>query len=112
MIVTDKEMKDKWNELLDYATEHVTKKGLHTGIKWLEDSFNEYLDMIDNTPGYGMGGQPGSIHNREVLAERIVLALGPFVGGRHILDEEQLGKLKDSLRDIVNNVEKCNQIKI
>ncbi|MDD6896376.1 MAG: hypothetical protein PUD51_11055 [Prevotellaceae bacterium] len=108
----EKEIKEKWNEVLDYATQHATKKGLHTGIKWLEDSFNEYIEMSEKTPGYGIGGQPGSRHNREVLAQRIVLALGPFVGGRHILDEEQLGKLKDSLRDIANNVEKCNQIKI
>lgn len=110
--MNEKKIKEKWNEVLDFATEHATNKGLHTGIKWLEDSFNEYIEMSEKTPGYGIGGQPGSLHNREVLAERIVLALGPFVGGRHILDEEQLGKLKDSLRDIVNNVEKCNQIKI
>lgn len=110
--MTNLQIKEKWNEVLDFATEHATNKGLHTGIKWLEDSFNEYIEMSEKTPGYGMGGQPGSIHNREVLAERIILALGPFVGGRHILDSEQLGKLKDSLRDIVNNVEKCNQIKI
>lgn len=107
----EKEIKEKWNEVLDYATEHATKKGLHTGIKWLEDSFNELLKMSEETPGYGMGGQHGSLHNREVLAQRIVLALGPFVGGRHILDEEQLANLKDSLKEIVNNEQKCNQIR-
>ncbi|MGM9697992.1 MAG: hypothetical protein ACI3Y0_05050 [Prevotella sp.] len=109
--MTEKEMKDKWAEVLDFATEHVTKKGLHTGIKWLEDSFNEYLAMTEKTASYGIGGQPGSLHNRQVLAERIVLALGPFVGGRHVLDEQQLTKLKDSLKDIVNNDVKLNQIK-
>lgn len=109
--MSEKEIKEKWNEVLDYATEHATKKGLHTGVKWLEDSFNEYLEMTEKTPGYGMGGQPGSIHNREVLAERIVLALGPFVGGRHVLDEQQLAKLKESLNFIVSNEEKCNQIR-
>ena len=109
--MSEKEIKEKWSEVLEYATEHATKKGLHTGIKWLEDSFNEYLEMTEKTPGYGMGGQPGSIHNREVLAERIVLALGPFVGGRHVLDEQQLAKLKESLNFIVQNEEKCNQIR-
>lgn len=109
--MTNLQIKEKWNEVLDFATEYATKKGLHTGIKWLEDSFNEYLEMTDNTPGYGIGGQPGSRHNREVLAQRIVLALGPFVGGRHILDEQQLTKLKDSLKEIVNNEQKCNQIR-
>lgn len=104
-------MNEKWAEVLDFSTEHVTKKGLHTGIKWLEDSFNEYLAMTEETPSYGIGGQPGSPHNRRVLAERIVLALGPFVGGRHVLSEQQLEKLKESLKDIVNNNVKLNQIK-
>lgn len=108
--MNEKKIKEKWNEVLDFATEYATKKGLHTGIKWIEDSFNEYLEMTDNTPGFGMGGQPGGIHNREVLAKRIVLALGPFVGGRHALDQQQLARLKDSLNDIVNH-EKCNQLK-
>lgn len=109
--MNEKEIKIKWNEVLDFATEHATKKGMHTGIKWLEDSFNEYLEMTEKTPGYCIGGQPGSRHNREVLAQRIVLALGPFVGGRHVLDEQQLKKLKDSLSEIVNNEQKCNQIR-
>ena len=109
--MSDKEMNEKWAEVLDFATEHVTKKGLHTGIKWLEDSFNEYLAMTEKTPSYGIGGQPGSLHNRRVLAERIVLALGTFVGGRHVLDEPQLSKLKESLKGIVNNEIKFNQIK-
>ena len=109
--MNEKKIKEKWNEVLDFATEYATKKGLHTGIKWLEDSFNEYLEMSEKTPGYGIGGQPGSRHNREVLAQRIVLALGPFVGSRHILDEEQLANLKDSLKEIVNNEQKCNQIR-
>ena len=108
--MSDKEMNEKWNEVLDFATQHATKKGLHTAIKWLEDSFNEYLAMTEETPSYGIGGQPGSPHNRRVLAERIVLAHGPFVGSRHVLDEQQLTKLKNSLNDIVYNGMKCNQI--
>lgn len=94
-------IKEKWAEVLDFATQHATKQGSRTGIKWLEDSFNEYLDMSDETPGYGMGGQPGCIHNREVLAGKIVLALGPFVGGSHELDEDQIARLKESLKGIV-----------
>ena len=109
--MTNIKIKEKWNEVLDFATEHATKKGLHTGIKWLEDSFNEYIELSEKTPGYGIGGQHGSLHNREVLAERIVLALGPFVDGRHVLDEQQLAKLKESLNFIVNNEQKCNQIR-
>ncbi len=94
-------IEEKWSELLDYAKQHATKTGMHTGIKWLEDSFNEYLDLSDATPGYGMGGQPGSTFNREVLAGKICLELGNHVGGRHLIDENQEAKLKESLKGIV-----------
>jgi hypothetical protein len=67
--------------------------------------------MSDKTPGYGMGGQPGSQHNRQVLAGKIVLELGLYVGGRHLLDDAQLVKLKNSLNDIVKNENVSNQIK-
>ena len=66
--MTDKQMNEKWEDLVGFAQQHATGKGLQTGIRWLEDSFNEYLAMSDKTPGYGMGGQPGSQHNRQVLA--------------------------------------------
>lgn len=94
---------EKWSELLDYAKLHATKTGMHTGVKWLKDAFNEYLTMSDEVPGYSIGGQPGSQHNRQVLAGKIILALGPYVGGRHVLDDAQLAKLKESLKDIVDN---------
>ena len=29
-----------------YAIEHITGKGMHTGIAWLRDSFNEYCEAI------------------------------------------------------------------
>lgn len=102
---------EKWSELLDYAKQHATGEGFRRGYNWLRDAFNEYLDMSDETPGYGMGGQPGSLHNRQVLAGKIVLELGPFVGGRHLLDEAQLSKLKESLNDIAKNGNVSNQIK-
>lgn len=98
---TEKDIREKWGELLQYAKEHATGEGFHRGYRWLKDAFNEYLDMSDNIPGYGMGGQPGSQHNREVLAERICLELGNHVGGQHLIDEVQEAKLKDSLNKIV-----------
>ena len=37
-----------------YAIEHITGKGMHTGILWLQDSFNEYCEAMGakahNTP--------------------------------------------------------------
>lgn len=110
-MATEKDIKEKWGELLQYAKEHATGEGFHRGYRWLQDSFNEYLDMSEEVPGYGMGGQPGSMHNREVLAGKIVLALGPFIGGAHVLDDEQLAKLKDSLDYIVKNEHLSNQLK-
>ena len=101
--MNDKQMNEKWEELISFAQKHATGKGLQTGIKWLEDSFNEFLTLSDTTPGYGIGGQPGSQRNRQVLAGKIVLALGPYVGGRHVLDNAQLAKLKESLKGIVEN---------
>jgi len=95
------EIEKKWSEVLDFATQHATGKGMKTGYAWLKDSFNEYLTLSDSTPGYGMGGQPGSQHNRKVLAEKIALELGNGVGGRHVLDDTQLAKLKESLSSIV-----------
>ena len=108
-MATEKDIKEKWGELLQYAKEHATGEGFHRGYAWLKDAFNEYVTMSDEVPGYGMGGQPGSMHNREVLAERVCLELGNHVGGRHLIDESQEAKLRQTLNDIVNN-ERQNQI--
>ena len=45
-MATEKEIKEKWSEVLDYAIQHITGKGMHTGIAWLRDSFNEYCEAI------------------------------------------------------------------
>lgn len=100
-MTTEQDIIDKWGELLDYAKQHASGEGMHRGYRWLQDAFNEYLTMSDEVPGYSMGGQPGSIHNREVLAERICLKLGNHVGGQHLIDEAQEAKLKKSLQNIV-----------
>ena len=111
-MATEKDIKEKWQEVLNYATEHATKKGMHTGVKWLEDSFNEYLDMSEKVPGYSMGGQPGSMHNREVLAEKILLKLGNHIGGDHVLSEMQELKLKESLSGIVEGKSQSKNLKL
>lgn len=92
---------NKWEEVLDFARQHATKQGIRTGIKWLQDSFNEYLKMSEETPGYSMGGQPGSMHNRKVLAEKILLKLGNHIGGDCSINEDQETRLKESLNSIV-----------
>lgn len=105
-------IKNKWEQVLDFALQHATGRGLQTGIGWLEKAFNEYLKMTDETPGYSMGGQPGSQHNREVLAAKIMLELGNYVGGRHLLIEEQEKKLKSSLKKISEQVKNTRARKV
>ena len=101
-MATEKEIHEKWAEVLDFAKQHATKQGMHTGIKWLEDSFNEYVTMTADTV-YGGGGQPGSMHNREVLAEKICLKLGHHIGGDGVITEEQEAHLREALSDIVDS---------
>ena len=101
-MTTEQEIKDKWGELLDYAKQHATDHGWNSGIKWLQQAFNQYLEMSEAVPGYSMGGAPGSKHNREVLAGRIVLELGNGIGGRHLLTDRQVAQLKESLDWVVN----------
>ena len=111
-MATEKDIKEKWGELLQYAKEHATGEGFHRGYAWLKDAFNEYITMSDEVPGYSMGGLPGSMHNREVLAERILLELGNHIGGQHLIDDNQLGELKQVLYKIVNNNKQINNINI
>ena len=102
-MATEKDIKEKWGELLQYAKEHATGEGFHRGFRWLQNAFNEYLDMSEEVPGFGMGGQPGSTHNREVLAEKILLDLGNHIGGRNLIDENQEAKLSATLKEIIND---------
>ena len=111
-MATENDIKEKWGELLQYAKENATGEGFHRGYRWLQDAFEEYLSMSDEVPGYSMGGQPGSQHNREVLAGRILLELGNHIGGRHLIDENQEAKLKTSLDEIVNEQSQNRGIKL
>ena len=109
---TEKNIREKWGELLQYAKEHATGEGFHRGYRWLKDAFNEYITMSDEVSGYSMGGQPGSQHNREVLAERICLELGNHVGGQHLIDENQEARLMATLTDIVEHPGRGQGLKI
>lgn len=111
-MATENEIKEKWGELLQYAKENATGEGLHKGYRWLQDAFEEYLEMSDEVPGYGMGGQPGSLHNREVLAEKICLKLGHHIGGDGVITDEQEAKLKETFKDIVENTSQHKALKL
>ena len=46
-MVSKEEKIDKLREqTAQYAIEHITGKGMHTGIAWLRDSFNDYCEAV------------------------------------------------------------------
>ncbi len=98
------ELDAKWEEVMDYARQHATGKGPHTGCKWLEDAFNEYFDlhekMVEEGRCASFGGSSFSQHNKEVATEKICLELGQHIGSRGAIDEDQEKKLRASLKDI------------
>lgn len=77
-----------------YAIEHITKKGLHTGYAWLKDSFNEYYDAI-KTPGVKISAESDIAH-REILAQKVAIDC------IHKLNHEQLQQLDKILKEIVS----------
>lgn len=44
--MTDQEIQVLRERTAQYAIEHITKEGMHRGIAWLRDSFNEYCEAI------------------------------------------------------------------
>ena len=102
----NEQLERKWAEVLDYATQHAKDDGLHKGLPWIRDAFNQYFEQheaeVEAGRAMSFGGQSGSLHNREVMAEQIRLKLGHHIGGRGIIDEAQEARLKKSLDYIVS----------
>ena len=67
-----------------YAIEHITGKGLHTGERWLKDEFNTYCEAI-NANDYG---------RRHIVAQKIA------INSIHALDHGQLQRLDNVLDGI------------
>ena len=67
-----------------FAIEHITGKGLHTGERWLKDEFNTYCEAI-NANDYG---------RRHIVAQKIA------INSIHALDSGQLRRLDKVLDDI------------
>lgn len=91
----------KWESLLNAARKTAEGDRFFRDGLLLQDRFNKYISLSEKVPGYGMGGQPGSEFNREVLAAKIAHELGNGFGGRHLLDEKQLEILREKLAVIV-----------
>ena len=92
------EKNEKLTELMQYAREFATGKGLHKGEPWVRDAFNDYFRYHESEVEAGramsFGGQSGSTHNREVMAEMVHLQL------RNSLTDDEAKRLRDTLRGI------------
>ena len=95
---TENDIQAKWNEVVDFATQHATGEGLRTGRRWLEDSFNEYFTMLADTKGRSKDWLVG---HRELIAQRLAIEVLGNVKGTDFRDK--MAKLDDTLKDIVNN---------
>ena len=96
----------KWAEILQYAREHATGKGLHKGYRWLQDAYEEYFndheERVEKGTMMSFGGASFSDHNRTVFAAQIARSLryneNGYEGAR--LTDEQFEVLKGTLQYI------------
>ena len=99
----DKKIEQLKEKTAKYAIEHITGKGMHTGIAWLRDSFNEYYDAI-STPGIKIS-EDATINHRQILAQKVAIDC------IHALDKEQLQQLDKVMDEIANNTSENNNIR-
>lgn len=94
----DPKVKRLREQTSQYAIEHITKKGLHTGYAWVRDAFNDYYDAI-KAPGAKISAESDIAH-REILAQKVAIDCV------HKLSNEQLQQLDKVLKEIVseNNI--------
>ena len=90
----DPKVKKLREQTSQYAIEHITKKGLHTGYAWVRDAFNEYYDAI-KAPGAKISAESDIAH-REILAQKVAIDC------IHKLSHEQLQQLDKVLKEIVS----------
>lgn len=98
---TTMEQNEKLTKLMQYASEYATGKGLHKGEPWVRGAFNDYFtwheEQVEAGRAMSFGGQSGSTHNREVMAEKVYLEL------RDTLDDGEAKRLRDTLRSIAQD---------
>ena len=86
-----------------YFTQVITGNGMHTGIRWLQDAFNDYYKAIC-TPGVRISEQSDVAH-RKILAQRVAIDC------IHALSKEQLERLDKVLDSIVNDIRQKNDLR-
>lgn len=90
------------NETVRYAVEHITGVGMHKGIRWLEDSFNDYYK--EAYPNDKVSDEE-SISHRQALARKIASDCASS------LTEEQSARLAAVLSDISGRLALAQGIK-
>lgn len=108
----------KWAEILQYAREHATGKGLHKGYCWLQDAYEEYFndheERVEKGTMPSFGGVSFSDHNRTVFAAQIARSLryneNGYEGAR--LTDEQFEKLTDTLQYIKEHPQQRQELRI
>ncbi len=108
----------KWAEILQYAREHATGKGLHKGYRWLQDAYEEYFndheERVEKGTMMSFGGASFSDHNRTVFAAQIARSLryneNGYEGAR--LTDEQFEKLTDTLQYIKEHPQQRQELRI
>lgn len=85
--MTEQELDKLEKNVNQYAIEHITGKGLHTGEPWIKDAFNDYCNAI-NANDY---------ERRHIVAQKIA------INSIHALNHDQLQQLDQVLDGIARD---------
>ena len=102
-VTDDPKIQKLREQTAQYATEHITGNGMHRGIRWLQDSFNDYYNAI-STPGIKIS-EESDIAHRKILAQKVAIDC------IHALSKEQLEQLDKVLDGIAKDITVSNGLK-
>lgn len=92
------EQNELLTKLMQYAQDYAHGR---KGEPWVRGAFNDYFtwheEQVEAGRAMSFGGQSGSTHNREVMAEKVYLEL------RDTLDDGEAKRLRDTLRSIAQD---------
>lgn len=102
-VTDDPKIQKLREQTAQYAIEHITGNGMHRGIRWLQDSFNDYYNAII-TPGIKIS-EESDIAHRKILAQKVA------INCIHALNKEQLKRLDKVLDEIAKDISVSNGLK-
>ena len=95
-VTDDPKIQKLREQTAQYSIEHITGNGMHRGIRWLQDSFNDYYNAI-STPGIKIS-EESDIAHRKILAQKVAIDC------IHALNKEQLEQLDKVLDGIAKDI--------